>query len=151
MIRSGVDLKRQPDGTLQMEKSIFCALESYEVGFHLLPLPKIGQKTETGSTGVSLGMQRVVHGSTTGHILTKEKDEAAEKAKAREESLLPKFLLGRDNVGLDTHSRRLCFNYQVGKCNEAADGAECSRGWHLCARTGCQAPHAEQSHDAKKK
>ena len=55
MIRSGesgVDLKRLADG-LQMDKSIFSALESCEVGFHLLPLPKVGQKADAGSTGVS--------------------------------------------------------------------------------------------------
>lgn len=49
-------------------------------------------------------------------------------------SLLPKFLLGRDNVGMNAHNRRLCFNYQLNKCSDAADGAECPRGWHLCAR-----------------
>ena len=46
--------------------------------------------------------------------------------------MAPKFLLGRDNVGADTHIRRLCFNYQIGKCNEAADGAECPRLAFVC-------------------
>ena len=54
--------------------------------------------------------------------------------------VLPKFLLGRDNTNMDMHGRRLCFNYQINKCSEAADGAECSKGWHLCCRKGCFAP-----------
>ena len=65
--------------------------------------------------------------------------------------VLPKFLLGRDNTNMDFHGRRLCFNFQIGKCSEAADGAECPRGWHLCCRRGCFAPHAEKDHDGKKK
>ena len=65
--------------------------------------------------------------------------------------IMPKFLLGRDNTNMDLHGRRLCFNHQVGKCSEAPDGGECSRGWHLCCRKGCYAPHPEKEHDNKKK
>jgi hypothetical protein len=46
---------------------------------------------------------------------------------------------------MDAHNRRLCFNYQINKCSDAAEGAECLRGWHLCARKGCHAPHPEQA------
>ena len=55
-------------------------------------------------------------------------------------SVLPKFLLGRDNTNMDMHGRRLCFNYQTGKCSEAPHGGECPRGWPLW-----------RDHDAKKK
>ena len=40
MIRVGVQLKRLPNNTLDMDTKLFEALQSYEVGFHLLPLPK---------------------------------------------------------------------------------------------------------------
>ena len=54
MIRAGADLKRQLDNTLQLDTLIFTALQSYEVGFHLLPLPKLATKPET-ATGQSYG------------------------------------------------------------------------------------------------
>ena len=47
--------------------------------------------------------------------------------------VLPKFLLGRDNTNMD-----------------ASDGGECPRGWHLCCRNNCFAPHPEKDHDKKK-
>ena len=155
MIRSGIDLRRLPDGTLQMDKSIFTALESYEVGFHLLPLPKLAQKADAGPVGVSAASPSNTKGGSWESYRPhpyKGKGRGGGKSKGKGgKAVLPKFLLGRDNVGMDSHGRRLCFNYQVGRCNDAADGAECARGWHLCARKGCHAPHPEQGYDAKKR
>ena len=39
----------------------------------------------------------------------------------------------------------------IGKCSDAADGAECGRGRHLCCRKGCHAPHPEKEEDRKAK
>lgn len=44
LIRAGVDLKRTATGQLELDQKLLTALESYEVGFHLLPLPKTGSK-----------------------------------------------------------------------------------------------------------
>ena len=40
MIRKDVKVRRQDDDTLAMDTEIMLALQSYEVGFHLMPLPK---------------------------------------------------------------------------------------------------------------
>ena len=40
MIRKDVNVRRRPDDTLEMDTEIMDALQSYEVGFHLMPLPK---------------------------------------------------------------------------------------------------------------
>ena len=40
LIRIGAQLKRLPDNQLDLDSKLFQALQSYEVGFHLLPLPK---------------------------------------------------------------------------------------------------------------
>ena len=40
MIRKDVNVRRRPDDTLEMDTEIMSALQSYEVGFHLMPLPK---------------------------------------------------------------------------------------------------------------
>ena len=60
---------------------------------------------------------------------------------------LPKPLQDRDNIGTDPHGRRLCFNYNLGKCDKAPASGQCSNGFHLCMRRGCQAPHPEAEHD----
>jgi hypothetical protein len=40
----------------------------------------------------------------------------------------------------------LCFNYNLRGCPNAAAGARCPRGWHLCAEPGCQKPHPLTEH-----
>ena len=155
LIRIGVDLKRQPDNSLQLDDKIFTALQSYEVGFHLLPLPKATQPAEKQSQPAagpssyggnkgnwSGGRPQPYKGKGGGHGKGKSKGGR---------SVLPTFLLGRDNTNMDMHGRRLCFNYQMAKCTDAPDGGECPRGWHLCSRKGCHAPHPERDHDHKKK
>jgi hypothetical protein len=38
--RAGVNVRRRPDDTLELDTAIMTALKSYEVGFHFMPLPK---------------------------------------------------------------------------------------------------------------
>ena len=156
LIRVGVDLKRQPDNSLQLDEKIFTALQSYEVGFHLLPLPKATQKAETPSqpahNAPSYGSGKGNWTDRRSHPYKGKGRGSHGKGKNKSgRSVLPKFLLGRDKTNMDMHGRRLCFNYQMAKCNDAPDGGECPRGWHLCSRKGCHAPHAEKDHDQKKK
>ena len=49
-------------------------------------------------------------------------------------NVLPKALQHKDNVSQDDHGRRLCFNSNLGKCDQAAHGAHCKNGYHLCCR-----------------
>ena len=155
LIRIGVDLKRQPDNSLQLDDKIFTALQSYEVGFHLLPLPKAAQpvdkQAQPAAGPSSYGGNK---GSWSGGRPQPYKGKGGGHGKGKSKggrSVLPKFLLGRDNTNMDMHGRRLCFNYQMAKCTDAPDGGECPRGWHLCSRKGCHAPHPERDHDQKKK
>ena len=155
MIRAGVELKRLPSNLLDMDTKIMEALHSYEVGFHLLPLPKGSAKTETTAQSVPAAAAQGNQGQKGGWNNNRSQPYRAKgggKGKqkgSKGASLLPKFLLGRDNTGVDAHGRRLCFNYQMGRCNEAPDGGQCSRGFHLCCRKNCYAPHAEKDHDGK--
>ena len=66
-------------------------------------------------------------------------------------NILPAELQNKGCVGVDDHNRRLCFNFNLNKCQDAAHGAECSRGWHLCMKKGCHAPHSFLDHDKNKK
>ena len=156
LVRIGVDLKRLPNNTLDLDTKIFEALHSYEVGFHVLPLPKTAAKTETPSNHTSYGPAHGGKGnqwqSPRPQPYKGKGGQSGAKGKNKGgKGVLPKFLLGRDNTNMDLHGRRLCFNFQVGKCSDAPDGGECARGWHLCCRRGCFAPHAEKDHDGSKK
>ena len=156
MIRKDVSVRRRPDDTLEMDTEIMSALQSYEVGFHLMPLPKAkvaevkqpqpstpGQSSQP-SNWQQRGSQPYYKGSPKGK--TKGKGKGKKVA-----NILPAELQNKGCVGVDDHNRRLCFNFNLNKCQDAAHGAECSRGWHLCMKKGCHAPHSFLDHDKNKK
>ena len=132
-------------------------MQSYEVGFHLLPLPKAAQRSEghgqsSQGTGHTYGGKGNNWQNSRSQPYKSKGGRAGGKGKTKGgKGVLPKFLLGRDNTNMDTHGRRLCLNYQTGRCSDAPDGGECVRGWHfLCCCTNCFAPHPEKDHDKKK-
>jgi hypothetical protein len=133
LIRTGVDLKRQVNNTLELDEKIFVALQAYEVGFHLLPLLKSGQKADAPSAAAPPSHSNYQGGkgaqwpSNRSQPCKGKGGGAHGKGKGKSgKSVLPKFLLGRDNTNMCTHGRRLCFNCQLGKCGETPDGGECS-------------------------
>ena len=154
MIRTGVQLKRLPNNELDMDTAILRALQSYEVGFHLLPLPKASAASSTDGAKTADSTYKQSYPNKTNRwepYKGKGKNQGGKsKGKGKSTGILPKQLLGRDNVSSDPHGRRLCFNYNMGKCDEVPDGGECSKGWHLCCRKGCFSPHAEKDHGKKK-
>ena len=43
--------------------------------------------------------------------------------------------------------RRICWRYNMSNgCNDAAPGAQCQRGVHVCAEPGCGKPHSLLAH-----
>ena len=39
-----------------------------------------------------------------------------------------------------------CYDYNLKKCDKAAPGQRCSKGWHLCMRHGCGQAHSQLDH-----
>jgi hypothetical protein len=53
----------------------------------------------------------------------------------------------RKTVAKTKDGKRICFNYQKQKgCADAQDGAECSRGMHVCWMRDCQQAHPGHKH-----
>ncbi len=67
----------------------------------------------------------------------------------RAANVIPQALQGRNKVSVDNHNRWLCFNFNLAKCKDAAHGAPCGKGFHLCMRKDCHAPHPECEHESK--
>ena len=76
--------------------------------------------------------------------------KAKGKGKGVRSNMVPKAFKHKDCVSVDHHGRRLCFGYNLKKCTQVSDGAQCNHGWHLCLRKGCHAPHPEVEHDSDK-
>ena len=158
LIQDNVGLRRDTTtGDLPMDDAIISALSSYDVGFHLMPLPKPSHPTPPPKADpVKLNDQwtnpynQFYHWSPyKAHKGGKGKGKGF-KGKDRA-NLLPKALQNRDNVSTDPHHRRLCFGFNLGRCDAAPAGGECKHGWHLCCRRNCQAPHPESEHDRQSK
>ena len=155
MIRKDVNVRRRPDDTLEMDTEIMNALQSYEVGFHLMPLPKAKgaeakpqQPSTSGQPGQPWNWQS--RAGQPYHKGSKGKGKGKVKGK-KVANILPAELQNKGCVGMDDHNRRLCFNFNLNKCQDAAHGAECNRGWHLCMKKGCHAPHSFLDHDKSRK
>ena len=46
---------------------------------------------------------------------------------------------------------QVVLQFDLGKCDQAAHGAQCRNGFHLCCRKGCFAPHPVPEHQDGKK
>ena len=157
LIQDDVPVRRDSMNVLALDNQLLAALSSYDVGFHLLPLPKPAGK---GDRGWPKGQgEKGDHWWTRGHAdghrdqpYTKGKGKGKSKHKSKDRpNLLPKELQHKDNVSTDVHQRRLCFNYNMGKCQDAPDGGQCNRGHHFCVRKGCHAPHPVSQHNVADK
>ena len=155
MVQRDVSMRRAPDNTLPMDAAIMDAAASYEVGFHLMPLPKKVEKPQAASAP-SAPSAPAAPGWQTGQRhrpqpYGKGKGKKGKGKAYKTANMVPKELQGRDNVSVDPHGRRLCFDFNLGRCNKVPHGGECDRGYHLCMRKGCHAPHPESEHPAKDK
>ena len=150
MIKNNVGVRRDPANLLPMDVAIIQALQSYEVGFNLMPLPKTSEPKKDpiyvpDRTPVWQQQYYQPYGKGKGHGKGKGK-----KGK-RPVNVLPKELQNRDNVATDSHGRRLCFNYNLGKrSSKTPHGGQCDKGYHLCMRKDCHAPHPECDHGKTK-
>ena len=67
--------------------------------------------------------------------------------KGRSQIKMPRELVDfGDCAALDESGEPLCFNFQLGGCDQAAAGERCPKGWHKCAKIGCNAAHGRRSH-----
>ena len=157
LIQVCTSVRRAPDGTLPIDHLLLDTLNHPDAAYHLMPLPKPAQpaKPDKGSKPDNKLDWNNHKGGSKGKWQSWERWQPYHggkglkgKSKGRERfNMLPKALQGRDNVSSDPHGRRLCFGFQLGRCDRAPAGGECPNGWHLCCRRHCQAPHPEQEHD----
>ena len=102
-IKENVNLRRLPDNTLQMDTVIVQALRSYEVSFSFG-----ASSQDSGACGEDT-------------IVAPYGKGKGKKGKGKKQiNVLPKALQHIDNVGQDDHGRRLCFYFNLGKCDQAA-------------------------------
>lgn len=150
LIEAGTPIRRNNLGVLPLDTQLIAALEAYDVAFNLVPLPKAPAKPDWKEHKQHYhadrwhDKQQWRKGPYHGHG-----GKGNGKNRKGNQQMLPKAFQGRDCSSTDPHGRRLCSGYNLGACQAAADGAQCKKGWHLCMRNNCHAPHREKDHDDK--
>ena len=127
------DPRPTPGGDRPLDAALLVALQDYKTSFHLMPLPKShGGGWYPAPTSANL--------QDPPNHYHKGKGKGKSKTKGKGSFAAPKGY--SDCVGRDAKGRPLCFNFNLGKCTQAAVGASCSRGRHMCFKAGCFKPHA---------
>ena len=118
-----------------------------EIAFHLVPLPKPIQVAKNEWKVKQWGQDDEWKNKQWNKWQPYDPKKAKGKGKGVRSNMVPKVFKHKDCVSVDHHGRRLCFGYNLKKCSQVSDGAQCNHGWHLCLRKGCHAPHPEVEHD----
>ena len=145
LIEDCVKPRRNEAGVLELDTALAHALESYEVSFLLLPmakqkeLPKRPEKRQTAPKEAASGKGKGSRFQPYG----KGKGSAGKKGKSME-IRVPKDIRDAGGVAFLPTGEAICFNYNLNGCDQAADGASCSRGLHVCAK--CFKAHGLAKH-----
>ena len=116
-IKNNVGVRRDPANLLPMDAAIIQALQSYEVGFNLMPLPKTSEPKKDPTYVPDRTPAGRPHQYYEPYGKGKGHGKGKGKKGKRAVNVLPKERQNRDNVATDSHGRRWCFNYNLGKCS----------------------------------
>ena len=115
LLEDGIRPKRASDGSLLLDTALIRALESYQVSFALLPLPQTKKPAPKVNPPIKIKGQ---------HWDKRQKGKRHGKGGKSGK-------LG--GTGKTPDGKNVCYKYNVEGCSEAADGASCSKGEHVCA------------------
>ena len=141
IIEDGFSFDRTVAGDHELDDKLMQVLTTYEVSFALMPRPAKDPKQRPSPYGdPPRGVKEGPKGKGKG------KKKGGDKSKGSS-GPIPKELVDSGCVGMDSQGRRLCFNYNLRGCKDAAAGAQCKRGWHLCAKPDCHGPLPQHCKD----
>lgn len=135
------DIRPAADNSKPLDKGLEAAMLAYEVMFHLLPLPQSAPQSAYGPVRhAPEPPQEYQDRSYPSFRKGKSKGKSKSKSKGAGSIVAPRGMKGC--VGRDPKGRAICFGFNFGTCNEAAVGAACSKGRHICFKAGCHKNHA---------
>ena len=145
LLEESVQPKRDEQGVLALDTKLMESLHSYRVSFALLPLiakkdsvasPSKPAKpaANSGGKGANVPVQK--------QWLKPKGGKKGGKGKVR----VPSHIFKLGGTASNPSGEAICFGYNSSSgCSEAADGAKCRRGIHICAK--CYGMHAIQHHE----
>jgi hypothetical protein len=143
-------IQMRPDGKRPLDDLVLRARADAEIQFFMLPTPAPPPAPKKRQWDDAFGNQWQKQAGEEGKGKGKQKGKTKTKNKQFVNAgRIPEQLRTSGCVASDDKNRRLCFAYNIDTCADAAAGAECGRGWHLCAKKGCYKQHPAHAHPTK--
>ena len=147
ILEEGVQPKRDEAGELALDSKLMESLHSYRVSFSLLPLvakkdnaPSVPKPTKPTASHGGKGSNQPVQKPW----LKAKGGKKGGKGKVR----VPQHIFKLGGTSSNPAGDPICFGYNSSSgCAEAADGAKCRRGLHVCAK--CYGLHGIQKHESE--
>lgn len=147
VIKLNVRPTRNEQGERGLDTALLTALTTYEVSFALIPLPA-KQKADP---------KPAVKRDSFVNCQSNQKQQHRKgvspyqkgKGKSKFDQRVPTQIREMGGAATTPSGARICFDYGLGKCVRGADGAECQKGAHVCAK--CYGPHPIKDHGRPRK
>ena len=138
--------KRDEAGVLALDSKLMESLQSYRVSFTLLPM--IAKKDSTPSPSKTT-KPSVSHGGKGANLPVQKpwiKSKGGKKG-GKGKVRVPNHIFKLGGTASNPAGEAICFGFNSSSgCSEAADGAKCRRGLHICAK--CYGMHGIQKHES---
>lgn len=148
LLESNLRPKRDELGTLPLDRALQTALESYMVSFLLLPHP-VRKESTPSPKKVNKAANSNSGGKGQGNFVKQNwnKPKGGKKGfgKGKFSSRVPASIHKLGGCSHDPDGNPICYPYNCDGCSDAADGARCKRGMHVCAK--CFGLHSIVDHD----
>lgn len=143
LVEEDVKPKRDSSGKLALDDRMISILQGYRVSFTLLPLPS----KKTDSQPSQKKDRQAPQGKGPSKVIqTWNKPKGQGKKGGKSKMRVPPHIYKLGGVAADPEGKPLCFAYNSAEgCKDAAAGARCKRGWHLCAK--CFQKHPIHEHE----
>ena len=146
MAQNVPDIRPGGNGVRPLDQALHDALNDYNVTFHMLPLPiaSVSAYAPVRNRDDHPNVHNPGQGSGyKGQSFSRKGKGKAKHGGAQGSSFAPRGIKGA--VGRDSKGRAICFNFNLSECPDAAAGASCKRGRHVCFKANCFKPHAFSS------
>ena len=146
LLEEGVKPKRDEAGQLALNDKLLEALQSYRVSFSLLPLIAKANQSSSSSSPNQKTKPATSGGKGSPNSVQKPwmKNKGG-KTGSKGKQRVPQHIFKMGGTASNPAGEPICFGYNSHSgCNDAADGARCKRGHHICAK--CYNVHPIHKH-----
>ena len=145
LLEEGVKPRRDEAGDLALNAKLLEALQSYRVSFSLLPLLAKSSNASGSSSSTTKPKGNAGGQGSPFPVQKPWMKSKGGKANSKGKMRVPKHIYKMGGTASNPAGEPTCFAFNSPSgCSDAAEGARCRRGHHVCAK--CYNVHSIQKH-----